>query len=317
MKDEGPYLWDRSGPVDPDVAELERLLGSLRAGDGPRPSALPPEDRGEKRRRWPWWAAAATAAAAALLVWLRPSAPEAHRADISLRLEDGDRLAEQAWFTAERDGTRIELDRFGELTLAKGSRLQVQKLAREGTHLFLQRGELEAFVNLDARARFFQVGTPATRCVDLGCHYVLTVGDDGVASVHVTSGRVAFEDRGRQVLVPRGAKCRAWPGRGAGTPRYEDAPAELVAALDRFDGAEHGSDRSQLVAPVLAALADAASRDVALTLWHLMLDPAAAVADPAHRVAEEQFGRPADVARGSSGALSPADAEIWRQHLGL
>src|SRR5262249_45794523 len=176
MNDDSPYLWDRSGPVDPDVAELERVLGRLRAPAEPpdRSFASPRVDR--RRSKWPWLAGAA---AAAVLVWLvRSGAPAT---DMRLRLEDGGQLAEQTWFTADRDGTRIELDRYGELTLAKGSRLQVQKLARDETHLFLQRGELEAFVNLDARARFFQVGTPATRCVDLGCRYVLTVGDDGVA----------------------------------------------------------------------------------------------------------------------------------------
>ena len=315
MNDDAPYLWDRSGPVDPDVAELERLLGRLRAADAPRAPAVAPRGRDRRPRRWPFWAAAAVAAAAAVMLWLTHTAAPA--LDMRLRLEDGDQLAEQTWFTADRDGTRIELDRYGELTLAKGSRLQVQKLAREETHLFLQRGELEAFVNLDAHARFFQVATPATRCVDLGCHYVLTVGDDGVASVQVTSGRVAFEDRGRQVLVPRGAECRAWPDRGAGTPRYTDAPAELITALDRFDCATSGSDRSALVAAVLASLAAAESRDAALTVWHLMMDPDAVVADPARRLAEERFGRPEEVAEGTAGALSPADAESWRRHLGL
>ena len=30
------YLWDRSGPPDPEIARLEQLLGTLRSPDAPR-----------------------------------------------------------------------------------------------------------------------------------------------------------------------------------------------------------------------------------------------------------------------------------------
>ena len=35
------YLWDRSGPEDPEIARLERSLGTLRAQDPPAPLRLP------------------------------------------------------------------------------------------------------------------------------------------------------------------------------------------------------------------------------------------------------------------------------------
>src|SRR5262245_26572989 len=63
------YLWDKSGPADPDVARLEKLLAPL-AHDAPVDELRVYKAR---RRRWPWLAGAgvAVAAAAALLVWWR------------------------------------------------------------------------------------------------------------------------------------------------------------------------------------------------------------------------------------------------------
>ena len=37
----GDYLWDRSGPRDPDVLRLERVLGTLRQQQPPVPLRLP------------------------------------------------------------------------------------------------------------------------------------------------------------------------------------------------------------------------------------------------------------------------------------
>src|SRR6185369_7624069 len=39
MKTEGDYLWDRTGEPDPEIQELERVLGALRYQ--PRPLEIP------------------------------------------------------------------------------------------------------------------------------------------------------------------------------------------------------------------------------------------------------------------------------------
>ena len=66
------YLWDRSGPPDPDALRLERLLSPL-AHDAPLDEARLRRGRGPRRR--PWLVAgiaAAVAAAAALILVLWP-----------------------------------------------------------------------------------------------------------------------------------------------------------------------------------------------------------------------------------------------------
>ena len=54
---------------------------------------------------------------------------------------------------------------------------------------------------ISGKSLFVQTRTPATNCVDLGCKYTLTVDGAGDSLVEVTMGRVAFEDRGREVYV--------------------------------------------------------------------------------------------------------------------
>lgn len=55
------YLWDRSGEPDPEIQELEEVLGTLRYQ--PQPLELPPEIRPERQRKYfsPWAIAAAIA----------------------------------------------------------------------------------------------------------------------------------------------------------------------------------------------------------------------------------------------------------------
>ena len=67
MKDN--YLWDRSGEPDPEVQELEEILGTLRYQ--PRPLEIPNHIRVERRRTvFPAMAIAATIALCAVLLGL-------------------------------------------------------------------------------------------------------------------------------------------------------------------------------------------------------------------------------------------------------
>ena len=88
MKDhdmENNYLWDRSGEPDPEIQELEEILGTLRYQ--PRPFEIPHNVQlGRRRKFFPVMAIAAAIALFAVLLGLWASfnrrqapAPEAHR----------------------------------------------------------------------------------------------------------------------------------------------------------------------------------------------------------------------------------------------
>ena len=66
------YLWDKSGEPDPQIQQLEEILGTLRYQ--PKPLQLPEELSTARRRNYvPWFAIAATVAIALLAggLWLR------------------------------------------------------------------------------------------------------------------------------------------------------------------------------------------------------------------------------------------------------
>jgi hypothetical protein len=171
--------------------------------------------------------------------------------------------------------------------LAADSRLQVRHVSDETTRLYLARGSLEAKVTKDARPRFFQVDTDAARCVELGCRYSLSVGDDGGSTVRVLTGQVAFEAGPREVFVPAGASCVARKGRGPGTPRFDDAREAVVQAFDAYDAAPEEAKRTLALA-ALDVVRD--GRDT-LPAWHLLQDPDATVTAAALAKLETVAGR--------------------------
>ena len=66
------YLWDKSGEPDPQIQQLEEILGSLRYQ--PKPLNLPKElSRSQRRNYLPWLAIAATVvmALSAGFAWLQ------------------------------------------------------------------------------------------------------------------------------------------------------------------------------------------------------------------------------------------------------
>lgn len=306
------YLWDRSGEPDPEVQRLESLLAPF-GHDG---RAFAGETRRSGRNVWRFVsyavAAAAVIFAAVLVFW----------DGTQLRLintADGNALHQGARIVTTTQGTVLELeDGLSKITLAPGSELWIDQLRRDRTHLNLRRGKLEAFVSADAKERFFQVQTPATNCVDLGCMYTLTVDDEQNADVVVELGRVAFEDGGREVVVPAGATCRATKKAGAGTPRHEDTPRLVVRFLDDFDarrGPEQAAERLRLARRILALLAGDESRKYSLIPWHLLQDPSPKVAAAAGAWLVEHC--PKDVPQGFSAAdpITAPDRNAWRGKL--
>lgn len=277
-----PYLWDRAGEPDPEVAALEQLLGPARHDDRPLAPVTPPRRRGRLLA-----IGLVTLAAGGLSVWLLvrawgpPPEPLPARSGRPVVLASGASLPDGSWFEATDESRVLDLpDTLGRLTLERGSRLRVDRSDADAARFYLERGRLDAYVSGKARPRFFQVETPATTCVDLGCAYTLTVGEDGAARVVVRSGRVVFESHGRTTFMPAGSTCAASRALGPGTPRFTDAPPALVAAADAFDAARGAprAERQALAEALLAAVGDDPRHT--LTAWHLLQeqDPAVVAA---------------------------------------
>jgi hypothetical protein len=303
------YLWDRSGEPDADVEALEKALRPLGHVAAPPPAARRP-------RRVLLYAAAAVvlvAIGAGVTAWLLR--PERKTGGISIRdLSSGRSLGEDTWIVAGDSGVELALGDVGRVTLDGGSRLQVRRAEKDLARLYLEHGSLEARVAADARPRFFQVETPATRCVDLGCRYVLSVDAAGTSRVEVLTGRVAFEDAGREVYVPAGAGCIARAGAGAGTPRFLDAPPRLVAALDAFDALPRAAseERREKARAIFAAVPDARQ---ALVLWHLLQDPDADVAEEAMASLERITAPPSGCRCVAGTRPTPDDVRLWKDTL--
>jgi hypothetical protein len=269
-ENENDYLWDRSGRPDPEIQRLESMLSGFAHG------ARPSKKTASRRRLLLAGSIFLAAALTTLILWYLDQAQPT--TDVKLLVVGEDRLLRQnEWFDATSESRELRLERsdtwLGEFTLDPGSRLQAREIRDDLAQLYLNRGRMKAFVYLDAHPRFVQTRTPATNCVDLGCEYTLTVDDAGDSVVEVTMGRVAFEDNGREVYVPHGATCWASKARGAGTPRYLDAPQPLVEALDAFDAAHdrNSQDRQRLCTQVLRAIPTGDLRHC-LSVFHFLQD---------------------------------------------
>ncbi|HYK88309.1 MAG TPA: FecR domain-containing protein, partial [Acidobacteriota bacterium] len=273
------------GEPDPEIQELEKLLGALRHGraapDFPEIPVV------ERRPRWfehPWtrihfrpaYVALALIAFAVMIpismqvlrgrggyeVVSLNGTPKVGGAQISQtgRLQVGEWLETDAASRA-----RIQVGEIGEVEVEPKTRIGLVRARATEHRLSLQRGIIHAFILAPAR-RFF-VDTPSAQAIDLGCSYTLEVDDDGTGFLRVTSGWVAFEFHGREAFVPAGAMCLTRPGTGPGTPFREDASAAFRAALEKLDfDATSPEARSALLGDVLLG----AREQDALTLWHLL-----------------------------------------------
>lgn len=282
MNDE--YLWNKTGS-DREVEALEELLAPLRHGQRePAPPARSP-------RR----------------AWIRAVAVLAAAASIALAVRWWNSAAETGATEPGTTARAIDLKQYGTVDVHPGAVIEVVRQTDDDIRLRLERGTIEARITLAARPRLFQVETPATVCVDLGCRYTLTVEPDGSTFVRVGSGQVAFVDGGRETWIPRGASCRAWPARGSGTPRWDDAPAALATAIETLDRSEAGG-RTAAARQVIGLCN--AQRD-ALPLWHLAHEGDRVIAEAAWSALVRIVGTPAGVE--DPRAASAADA--WKLHL--
>lgn len=291
------YLWDRSGPEDPEVLRLEGLLGRYR-------------HRAPRRRRALLWGAAAASvalvAASLLLVALLGGAgpsPESPKASWEVTWLEGhgdSRIEVGGWLeTDDAARARVKVADIGRVDLAPNSRVRLVATGEDEHRLDLRRGKLHALVY--APPRLFLVDTPAATAVDLGCAYTLEVDEGGTGLLRVDSGHVELLGRdGRTSYVPRGASCRISRG-GPGVPWFEGAAEGLL------------DPAGEALAPALAA---ALPRD-ALTLWHLIarVDEArrGAVLERLAEIAPPPPGAPLDLCR----RLDRDALLAWRDKLPL
>ncbi|WP_411833967.1 hypothetical protein [Pseudoxanthomonas mexicana] len=253
--DTDDYLWDRSGPVDEEIAALERALAPLslramppRATAGRAWTAEPRRPRRRLRR-------ALAALAAALLLGLgiggwhqhRLAWPEAQPWRISqvrgqVNLDGQARPALSALRpgavleTAEGASVRMRAARIGEVVVGERSRFRIVRTASGRHRTELQQGSLWARVWAPPGA--FGVATPMGEVYDLGCEFVLRAGTDGSGSLSVRSGWVQLDNGWQEVLVPQGARVEIHAGGRPGTPYDLRSSAAFRAALHRIDAAD-------------------------------------------------------------------------------
>ena len=252
------YLWDRSGPVDPLVQRLEHVL---------RPHRHRPRRRPPAKRKW----ALAAAAVIALAVFV----PQLFREERCYAVDglSGVRhvRAGDAFEVGPDAGAVLEVASLGNVVLQPGARGRVVDCGERRHELFLEEGSLHA--TIQAEERVFQVGTPAGMSIDLGCEYDLTVDAEGNATLHVLSGRVAFDSQGREVVVPARASCRVEKGRVPGTPVQDDAAEAFRRAVGRVEFASE----DELDLDALEVVASVDRRDDSLSLVHLLEAPSRTV----------------------------------------
>jgi ferric-dicitrate binding protein FerR (iron transport regulator) len=263
----GPdYLWDHSGPPDPDIARLEALLSPM-AHDAPLklPADVVPITRAPRRRlRWAIAGGALAAAAAAVILFVvirrqgpagcdRPSAGFAFSADAAVKCNGGagarGTLAVGGWIETDAGTARVEVASIGTVELQPGSRLALRGTSPTEHRLALERGALHAKVI--APPRLFVVETPSATAIDLGCEYDLAVGEDGHGTLTVTTGQVELAAPGGGiVVVPAGTMATFAPD-GVGLPIRTGANQLIRDAAALFDPA-----RPETVNAILMAAGD-------------------------------------------------------------
>ncbi len=229
-------------------------------------------------------------------------------------LEAGDRVV-----CDELSSARLNVAHAGWLRMEAGTALRVDSEPRgagDGWRLYLERGQVTA--SIFAAPRLFQVGTPSGIAVDLGCAYTASVGDSGETVLTVRGGQVSFETALRKVFVPEGARVVAWPGKGPGTPVWEDASAPLRRAFEWLDGlaetpaAELDSLESQSALSELSGIHEARH---SLSLWHLLKHPHPQVARSVMKALLALCPPAGDVDLMALQALEPLALADWRTQL--
>jgi hypothetical protein len=277
----GEYLWDKSGQPNPEVLRLETLLTRFQQ-DRPAP-VFPEIVDGARSRLFPlalrWPLAAATIAVVAVLViaafviFRNNQIPSVVGGwDVSRQVGSAHISSVLGQVLETDKGSRVTLrdEDVGQIDVDPGTRLRWLNKGDDLKWMVLDRGSIHALIW--APPGQFVVDTPSAMAVDLGCAYALQVDSSGAGLVRTSLGWVGFKLNGRESFVPAGAACRTRPKLGPGSPYFEDASANFIAALARFDFDD--ATPEQRATDLAIVLKESRQRD-ALTLWHLLsrVDP--------------------------------------------
>ena len=217
------------------------------------------------------------------------------------------RLAEGEWVETDPSSrARITVGQIGTVDVEPATRVQLGAVRGDAYRMALARGAISA--RISAPPRLFVVDTPASTVVDLGCAYTVKVDDQGRGDLQVTEGWASLEWNDRESLVPAGASCPIRPRVGPGTPAFDDAPADLRAALVAFDFAAAG-------APAISTVLAAARVRDTLTLWHLLSRVAPAERERVYDRIAELVTPPQTVSRAKALQLDPDTLTRLREEL--
>jgi hypothetical protein len=301
--DANDYLWDRSGPVDPVVADLERALAPLAYQPSRHPLTLP----ARSRRRWPVLAAVAATLFVASAVWLfywRLEWPAGRPWRMELSTQGGagqtGLLAVGQTLTLDGASTAsIDVARLGTMDVQSASDLTLTQTTSDKHRLRLDRGVVR--VRVWAPPSRVVVSTPAGEVIDLGCVFTLAV-DGFAAYLTVETGWVQLENSHGEVLVPAGASSEMSADRQPLVPVYEDA-------TDVFRRAVRGLESSALDAtPALRDIRrDSRARDVPTLLVLALRMPDSRRAALLQHAAT--LAPPRDLPPAGAGSLD--DAAVW------
>ena len=277
MTDE--YLWSRAGVADPDVVQLERILGRL--AFAPERATLPrwrlTETRQPHRASWRFFGALVATTAAAIALVLTVARQESSPTLEVTALAGTPTLASHPvsnrnlwlpgrWLETGADArANIDIENVGRVEIAPDTRIGLLRTRPGDYRLNLAHGSMQAVIW--APPGQVSVATPSSTAVDLGCVYSMTMDDDGTGLIEVAVGWVGFEWNGRESFIPAGATCPTRPRLGPGTPRYPDTSDAFRAALEVIDTSPVQTPAR--TAAVNRVIAEARARD-AVTLWHLL-----------------------------------------------
>jgi ferric-dicitrate binding protein FerR (iron transport regulator) len=223
------------------------------------------------------------------------------------RIEGSGRLAVGEWLVTDNQSrAKISVADIGQVDIGPNSRVRLVGTRSTEHRLALERGRLHATIN--APPRLFIVETPSATAIDLGCAYTLEVDDAGRSILHVTSGWVALDWKGRESIVPAGAICATEPGKGVGTPYFDDASASFRTALTSLDFKNGGATALSIV------LAEAREYDT-LTLWHLLYSVRGAERGRVYDRLANLIAPPKGVTREGVLKLDKGMLDLWKKEL--
>lgn len=287
------YLWNHSGPPDPEIQRLESLLAEFRHVK--RPLVFPAETLASSTKprgillqmsSLPRLAAAAVVLLAlglSAFFSLSPTnAPDAGPGWDVADLEGTPQIGSQ---TISGNQTTMKLhvgqtlttnstsraslsdNDLGEIKIDPNSRVRLLQTDDNHKRIQLDVGTIHAAIW--APPGQFVVDTPSAVAVDLGCAYTLQVAPDGSGTIRTTLGWVGFHLKGRDSFIPAGAMCLTRPKVGPGTPYFEDSSESFREALHLFDLSDQSTGSRPPELNLDIVLAQARPRD-GLTLWHLL-----------------------------------------------